>query len=142
MILAAFDVIHHAVELDTPLNGLARFSGILIFADNFIVVELSIGFHPVFLSFKRIAINLHGGGHAGIQIYLRSFLHRLLQSPAAEFLTFSAAGLDRNCNNIISRCFGWSNGVFGHRYFIRMKVSLVSLLMKRWAAQRTGVFAN
>ena len=52
MILAAFDVIHHAVELDTPLNGLARFSGILIFADNFIVVELSIGFHPVFLSFK------------------------------------------------------------------------------------------
>lgn len=48
MILAAFDVIHHAAELSTSFNGLARFSGILIFADNFIVVELSVGFHPVF----------------------------------------------------------------------------------------------
>ena len=51
-ILAGFDVLHHPAERSTALNGLARFSGILVFADDLVVVEVCIGFHASFLCIR------------------------------------------------------------------------------------------
>ncbi len=58
-ILARFDVIHHFAEGSTAFNGFARFAGILIFADDLVVVEVCIGFHTSLLCIQRIAIDLH-----------------------------------------------------------------------------------
>ena len=48
-ILAGFDVVHHFAERSTAFNGFARFSGILIFTDDLVVIEVCIGFHAGFL---------------------------------------------------------------------------------------------
>ena len=48
-ILAGLDVIHHFAEGSTAFNGFARFSGIIIFTDDLVVIKVCIGFHAGFL---------------------------------------------------------------------------------------------
>ena len=51
-ILAGFDVLHHPAERSTAFNGFARFTCILVFADDLVVVEVCIGFHASFLCIR------------------------------------------------------------------------------------------
>ena len=48
-ILAGFDVLHHPAERSTAFNGFARFACILIFADDLVIIEVSVGFHASLL---------------------------------------------------------------------------------------------
>ena len=58
-ILTGFDVLHHLTKGSTAFNRFSRFAGILIFADDLVVIEVCIGFHAGFLCIQRIAIDLH-----------------------------------------------------------------------------------
>ena len=67
-ILAGFDVIHHLAKGSTAFNRFSRFAGILIFANDLVIVEVSIGFHASLLCIQRIVIDLHGGRYTSVNI--------------------------------------------------------------------------
>ena len=73
-ILAGFDVLHHPAERSTTFNGFARFSSILIFANDLVIIEVSVGFHASLLCIQRVSINLHGRGNTGVNVNLCLFL--------------------------------------------------------------------
>ena len=75
VVFAALDVLHHVHELGSPLDGFAGFACIFVFADNFVVIKLGVCFHAVPLCFKRVAVDLHGGGYAGICVHLDLLIH-------------------------------------------------------------------
>ena len=82
-VLAGLDVLHHLIELDSALYGLTGFSGVLVFAHDFIIVEVSKGFHSGLLGIQRISVNLHSGGHPRVDInfYLFFFHGHILSQP-------------------------------------------------------------
>ena len=73
-ILAGFDVLHHPAERSTTFNGFARFSSILIFANDLVIIEVSVGFHASLLCIQRVSINLHGRRNTGVNVNLCLFL--------------------------------------------------------------------
>ena len=93
-VFTGLDILHHAVKFYTPFNGLAGFTGILVFAHDLIVIELGIGFHSGFLGIQRISVNLHGGGHARIDIdFYLFFFHRIFSTPAYFLSVFCSNSL-------------------------------------------------
>ena len=93
-VLARLNVLHHLIELDSALYGLAGFSGVLVFAHDLIIIELGVGFHSGFLGIQRISVNLHGGGHARIDIdFYLFFFHRIFSTPAYFLSVFCSNNL-------------------------------------------------
>ena len=86
-VFTGLDILHHAVKLHAPFNGLAGFTCILVFAHNLIVIELGIGFHSGFLCIQRVSVNLHGSGHARIDIDFYLFFFHHIFSASAYFLS-------------------------------------------------------
>ena len=86
-VLARLDVLHHLIELNSALYGLAGFSGVLIFAHNFIIVEVGKGFHSGLLGIQRISINLHSGGYPRVDIDFYPFFFHHVFSASAYFLS-------------------------------------------------------
>ena len=86
-VFTGLDILHHAVKFYTPFNGLAGFTGILVFSHNLIVIELGIGFHSGFLCIQRVSVNLHGSGHASIDIDFYLFFFHHIFSASAYFLS-------------------------------------------------------
>lgn len=74
-LLAIFDVLPHLVKMRTAFNQFTRFSLILIFVSNLIIIKFCKGLHVGFMGIQRVAINLHGSGkpHIGINFYLFFF---------------------------------------------------------------------
>lgn len=73
-ILARFDVLHHPAERSTAFDGFARFASVLIFANDLVIVEVSIGFHASLLCVQRVAIDLHSRRNTGVNVNLCLFL--------------------------------------------------------------------
>ena len=73
-ILTGFDVLHHPAERCTAFNRFARFAGVLIFANDLVVVEVCIGFHASLLCVQRVAIDLHSRRNTGVSVNLCLFL--------------------------------------------------------------------
>ena len=71
-------------ELSSPLDGFAGLARILILADDFVVVEVGVGLHAVLLRLEGVTVNLHGGGYAGIRVYL-GFLFHSIRSMESRF---------------------------------------------------------
>ena len=82
IILAGLNVFHHAVKLVAAFYGLSGLAGILILPRNLIVIEFRKGAHAGPLGIQGIAIDLHCGRYAGINIDLDFliFHQRLLKS--------------------------------------------------------------
>ena len=93
-VFTGLDILHHAVKLYTPFNGLSGFTGILVFAHDLIVIELGIGFHSGFLCIQRVSVNLHGSGHASIDIdFYLFFFHHIFFAPAYFLSVFCSNSL-------------------------------------------------
>ena len=67
-VLAGLDILHHAIELRTSLDGLAGFSGVLVLTDDLIPIELRICLDAVFLRVEGVTVGLHDGGDAGVDV--------------------------------------------------------------------------
>ena len=80
-VFTRLDILHHAVKLHAPFNGLAGFTCIFVFTHDLIAIELGIGFHSGFLCIQRVSVNLYSSGHASIDIdFYLSFFHHIFSA--------------------------------------------------------------
>ena len=72
MIFTGFDILKHLKKFRSTVNILTRFSLVAVFPGDEHVLELRVLAQLVLLRVQAVAVHLHGGGDAGVDVALHS----------------------------------------------------------------------